>query len=81
MTFDRWLRLWIVVTGLWILAVGAYGVRFVAAGYDAEPRPVTVGVSLWALGVFVAALVVPPAVILALGFAAGRISKGPGHRR
>jgi hypothetical protein len=76
MTFNGWHRLWVVVSGVWVLLVVAYGVLDIRAAYNTEPRPITVGVSLGALAVFLAALIVPPVALYGLGWAVAWLSKG-----
>lgn len=81
MTLNGWQWLWVVVSGLWILLVGAYGVLDIVAIYNTQPRPVTVGVSIDALAFFLAALFVPPAALYGLGIAVARVTKGFGQGR
>lgn len=73
---NGWQWLWVVVSGLWILLVAAFGVLNIAAAYDTQPRPVTVGVSIGALAFFLAALFVPPAALYGLGAAVAWVTKG-----
>ena len=75
MTFNGWQRLWVVVSVLWMLGVGAFGVLDILAAYNAEPRPITVGVSIGALATFLAALIVPPAALYGLGAAVAWVNK------
>ncbi len=75
MTFNGWQRLWVVVSVLWMLGVGAFGVLGILAAYNTEPRPITVGVSIGALATFLAALIVPPAALYGLGAAVAWVNK------
>jgi hypothetical protein len=75
MTFNGWQRMWVVVSVLWMLAVGAFGVLDILEAYNTEPRPIVVGVSIGALATFLAALIVPPAALYGLGAAVAWVNK------
>lgn len=81
MTFNGWQWLWVVTSGLWMLLLGAAGVLNIVEIYNTEPRPVAVGVSIYALASFLAALFVPPVVLYGLGAAVAWVAKGRSQRR
>lgn len=81
MTFNGWQRLWVGLSVLWMLAVGAFGVLDILGEYNTQPRPVTVGVSIGTLAFFLAALIVPPAALYGLGVAVAWGTKGIHQRR